>query len=218
MRVTHATLLGLVVCAGGALGGQETGLARQTAVVERQRAAAVRNEESLRRQAAAVLRQQLALRAGSSRAPIPEPTVESCSPVLPAVVDHLIEQVSAHHAVPSRLVQAVIQQESGFHPCAVSPKGAQGLMQLMPQVSAALGVRDPFDPAENIAAGTRLLRSLLDRYNGNLALALGAYNAGPTRVDRAQGVPVIPETQHYVQQILQRTGLPVVLPGPDREP
>jgi soluble lytic murein transglycosylase-like protein len=95
-----------------------------------------------------------------------------------------------------------MKQESGFRPCAVSPKGAIGLMQIMPATAAQFNVKNPFNPKENVDVGARLLKELLGRYNGNLAFALGAYNAGPSRVDEAGGVPNIPETTDYVERIL----------------
>ncbi len=106
--------------------------------------------------------------------------------------------------VDPELVRAVIAQESGFRPCAVSAKGAIGLMQLMPATIEELEVQDALDPGQNIDAGTRLLRRLLDRYNGDLALALAAYNAGPARVDDANGIPPISETMQYVSDLLKK--------------
>jgi soluble lytic murein transglycosylase-like protein len=96
----------------------------------------------------------------------------------------------------------VIQQESGARPCAVSSKGALGLMQLMPATSDQFGVNDPFDAEQNINAGARLLRQLLTRYSGDVSKTLAAYNAGPGRVDQTDGIPSIPETVHYVSSIL----------------
>ncbi len=105
------------------------------------------------------------------------------------------------------LVHAVIGAESAFNPWAVSRKGAQGLMQLMPRTASALGVRDSFNPRDNIEGGVRHLRYLLDRYSGNVSLALAAYNAGEGAVDYYGGIPPYPETQQYVQKILQRGGV-----------
>ena len=102
------------------------------------------------------------------------------------------------------LVHAVIEQESGFRPCAVSSRGARGLMQIMPATAGELGLDDPFDPLANIVAGAKYLRQLLDRYHGDLFRALGAYNAGPAAVDEAAGIPEIPETRDYVTSIVQK--------------
>ena len=107
-----------------------------------------------------------------------------------------------HAAGLAGLLRAVIGQESAFHPCAVSSKGAQGLMQLMPEVASRLGVKDIFDPKQNVEAGAQYLKELLDKYKGDLSRALAAYNAGPAAVDQANGIPDIPETREYVESIL----------------
>jgi soluble lytic murein transglycosylase-like protein len=125
--------------------------------------------------------------------------------VLPgAAVEPMIQDVAKAHAVEPDLLRAVIEQESGYRPCAVSSKGAQGLMQLMPATAAELGVADPFDPKDNMEGGARFLKMLLDKYKGDLAQALGAYNADPSRVDQAGGVPNILETRNYVDSILRK--------------
>ena len=108
------------------------------------------------------------------------------------------------HSLDPDLVQAVVAVESGFRPDAVSPKGAQGLMQLMPYTARALGVKDTFDPAANLDGGTRYLRALLARYNGDVSRALAAYNAGEGAVARHGGVPPYPETLAYVRKVLER--------------
>ena len=112
-----------------------------------------------------------------------------------------------------KLVSAVIQAESGFNPRAVSRKGAQGLMQLMPTTAATLGVRNSFDPRQNIDGGVRHLRSLIDRFANNLPFALAAYNAGEKAVVQYRGVPPYPETQDYVTKVLYFYGAPVVQGG-----
>ncbi|HLX44951.1 MAG TPA: lytic transglycosylase domain-containing protein [Bryobacteraceae bacterium] len=116
----------------------------------------------------------------------------------------MIDEVSKKQGVDATLVREVARQESGFRPCAVSIKGAQGLMQLMPATQAQFQVSDPFDAKQSLEAGSKLLKQLIDRYQGDLAKALGAYNAGAGRVDREGGVPNIPETQSYVFSILNR--------------
>jgi len=117
-----------------------------------------------------------------------------------------IREISGRYGVDPVLVHAVIGAESAFNPWAVSRKGAQGLMQLMPRTASALGVRDSFNPRDNIEGGVRHLGYLLDRYSGNVSLALAAYNAGAGAVDYYGGIPPYPETQQYVQKILQRGG------------
>ena len=122
---------------------------------------------------------------------------------LPAdlVYEPLIQEAAEFHGVDANLVRAVVRTESGFDSMAVSSAGAQGLMQLMPALSEELGVMDPFDPRENVFAGVRYLRWLLDEHDGNETLALASYNAGPGAVMRYQGVPPYPETRHYVKTI-----------------
>jgi soluble lytic murein transglycosylase-like protein len=115
--------------------------------------------------------------------------------------DAEIDAASAQEGVDPALVRAVVAHESGFDANATSPAGAQGLMQLMPATARGLGVTDAYDPQQNIAGGTHLIKTLLDRYDGNLSLALAAYNAGPGAVDRFGGVPPYGETQAYVRDV-----------------
>ena len=118
-----------------------------------------------------------------------------------------IQEIAHQHGLSPALIEAVVRTESGFDPTAVSPKGAGGLMQLMPRTASALGVVDRFDPRENISGGVRHLRYLLDRYQGSVGLALAAYNAGEGVVDAYRGIPPYPETQQYVQRVLRQAGL-----------
>ena len=115
---------------------------------------------------------------------------------------HHVRTFSDARKLDPRFVQAVIAVESNFNPRAVSRKGAAGLMQLMPETARRYGIDDPFDPMQNVSAGTRHLRILLDRYAGDLELTLAAYNAGETAVERHGGVPPYPETQAYVKKVL----------------
>jgi len=117
-----------------------------------------------------------------------------------------IEHTATRYGVDHRLVQAVVQVESGGNPRAVSPKGAQGLMQLMPARATLLGVADAFDPRANLDGGVRHLKELLLRYDGNVRLALAAYNAGEDAVRLHGGVPPFPETQEYVRKVLSLYG------------
>ncbi len=117
-------------------------------------------------------------------------------------VGGLLDQAAARYGISSSLVRAVAGAESGLNPGAVSSKGAQGVMQLMPATAAQYGVTDPFDPGQNIDAGAHLLSDLLRRYNGDVSLALAAYNAGPGNVSKYGGVPPFPETQNYVRKIM----------------
>jgi soluble lytic murein transglycosylase-like protein len=130
-----------------------------------------------------------------------------CDPIPQAQLQPMVAGAARKEGIDPRIVQGVMQQESGFKPCAESPKGAMGLMQLMPSTASQLAVSNPWDPEQNIFAGARYLKQLIDRYKGDLPLALGAYNAGPGRVDAAGGVPAIAETQNYVNSIMSK--LPV---------
>jgi len=124
------------------------------------------------------------------------------APVPPEQIDALVNQNAAIWQVDPALVKAVIANESGFDAAATSPVGAQGLMQLMPETAAAMGVRDPYDAAQNVAGGTRYLRAMLDRFKGDTRLAIAAYNAGPGAVEKYGDVPPYAETHNYVDNVL----------------
>jgi|SRR5579883_3186598 len=137
----------------------------------------------------------------------------AAAPAKPVPVDPkvLIDEAALKTAIPRKLLHSVVAAESAYQPNAVSPKGAIGLMQLMPATAAQYGA-DPKDPAQNVAAGTAYLRDLLLKYNGDVAAALAAYNAGPGAVDRYHGVPPYNETRSYVGKIIrnwQNTPQPV---------
>ena len=117
--------------------------------------------------------------------------------------DDLITKASKRHGISFPLLKAIIRAESDFNPKAVSKKGAMGLMQIMPQNFKLLGLKDPFNPSQNIDAGARYFRQLYDRFDGKLALSLAAYNAGPTAVDRYKTIPPYEETEEYVRRVLK---------------
>lgn len=123
-------------------------------------------------------------------------------PSAAAPVEQLVNANAGRYGVDPALVKAIIANESGFDPNATSKTGAQGLMQLEPQTASSLGVTDAYDPRQNIWGGTRYIRNLLDRFHGDLPLAVAAYNAGPEAVERYGGIPPYAETQNYVQNVL----------------
>jgi soluble lytic murein transglycosylase-like protein len=164
-------------------------------------------EASLAKQRASV--QVQAKTAGAPSVPwsdsaTPTATTAPCDPMPRAEIDRLIAEVASAQKIDASIVREVAREESGFRPCAVSPKGAAGMMQLMPATQASLQVGDPFNARASLEGGSKLLKQLLDRYHGDLKLALSAYNAGSGRVDQAGGVPAIAETRKYVAEILAR--------------
>ena len=156
---------------------------------------------------------EIALPAGHVRGYVPDEVVEEVEKAAAealakagpsADLRKLAIEAARRHGLDPELVLAVAGVESAFQVRAVSPKGAQGLMQLMPGTARDLGVTDPLDPAANLDGGTRYLRDLIAKYNGDLTKALAAYNAGPGAVARHQGVPPYRETQDYVKKVLRR--------------
>jgi soluble lytic murein transglycosylase-like protein len=140
---------------------------------------------------------------------VPDEIVEEVAKAVPATADPndmraLAVATAKRHGLDPDLVLAVISVESAFRKDAVSPKGAQGLMQLMPGTARELGVTDAFDPAQNLDAGTRYLNSLLEEFKGDIRLAIAAYNAGPNAVKRHGGVPPYRETRQHVEKVLER--------------
>ena len=129
----------------------------------------------------------------------PPPIIERA--VNPRDYDPFVKEAALAFDLDPRLIRAVIQAESAFDPWAVSRAGAQGLMQLMPELSKEFGVNDPFDPRQNILGGAEYLKQLLDRFDGNMELALAGYNAGPTVVARYAAIPPFKETRRYVKTI-----------------
>jgi Transglycosylase SLT domain len=187
----------------------------QEDAVAKQRSAATAMQESLAKQRASVQQRMGTTGAGTffvlpraeslggvtGSLPAP-PSVPICAPLPDPEVESLVGETAKRDGVNSDLLRTVMQQESGFRPCAVSSKGALGLMQLMPTTAEQFGIANPFDAASNVDAGARFLKQLLNRYGGDVPKALGAYNAGPSKVDAAGTVPAIPETMEYVRQIL----------------
>jgi transglycosylase-like protein with SLT domain len=169
--------------------------------------------ESIRKQRDS-LRQQLGINIEATTSDFefltpPTPLIESdCTPLESSEVEPLISVAAKKQSLSPQLLRAVIRQESGFKPCAVSSKGAQGLMQLMPETATQLHVIDPFDPAQNVDAGAAFLKQMLKKYNGDLRLALAAYNAGSGRTDQLDPSQYPLETQDYLARILAEVGNP----------
>lgn len=147
----------------------------------------------------------------SQEAPVaqnaPDSSAEVAAPGAPAIVppeqiEKLVGSNAAQFGVDPALVKAIIANESGFNANATSNVGAQGLMQLMPGTASGLGVTNAYDPAQNVWGGTKYIKGLLDRFNGDPRLAIAAYNAGPGAVEKYNGVPPYAETQNYVQNVL----------------
>jgi len=142
--------------------------------------------------------------AGAVRGFVPDEVLDEVASPAGGDLREIAAAAARRHGLDPELVLAVVAVESGFRPGAVSPKGAQGLMQLMPRTAASLGVEDAFDPAQNLDGGARHLGQLLTLYGGDLTRALAAYNAGEGAVERHGGVPPYRETRAYVKKVLQR--------------
>jgi len=175
-----------------------------TKASEQQRTSAARQRESILKQAA-MLGVRLTPAAAESP-PVAETaaTGPPCDVMSPETAAPFIENAAKAQELEPRLLRAIIEQESGFRPCAISSKGAKGLMQLMPDTAQDLGVQDPFDPHQNIEAGAKYFKQLMTKFDRDLSKALAAYNSGPTTVDQAGGVPDIAETRQYVDSILRK--------------
>jgi len=139
-----------------------------------------------------------------TRRPLPDQGVEASAGKAPLSFSEVLNRISSEYGIPPKLVIAIIQVESQGNPKAISPAGALGLMQLMPEVIKACGVEDPFDPVANLLAGVRHLNYLLLEFSGNLTMALSAYNAGSARVRQYGGIPPFPETWKFVNSVLRR--------------
>jgi soluble lytic murein transglycosylase-like protein len=210
-------LTGLAVLLSAPVWAQTSPTPEDAAAKQRNAAAAM--QESLGKQRAAIERQMGTAATGSffvlpraaslggvtgslAAPPAMMPVEAECDPLPAPEVDSLVGDTARRDGLSVDLLRSVMKQESDFRPCAVSSKGAMGLMQLMPETAAQFGIQDPFDAASNVDAGARLLKQLLTRYSGDVPKALGAYNAGPAKVDAAGAVPAIPETLEYVRRVL----------------
>lgn len=202
----------IILVAANVVAQSPDSLARQLAAAARQREG---SEQSLHRQQASVARQRAAADRLHSDEPwtaaVAEPGAWAGASFDPACRSLEADEARTHFqaeeqrdGLPAGLLEAVAQQESALYPCAVSRAGAVGLMQLMPATASEFGVDNPLDPWQSLQAGGQFLKLLLDRYGGDLTLALGAYNAGPSRVDFYGGIPPIAETQNYVDSVLTR--------------
>ena len=166
--------------------------------MEKQRAAIAIQREAVRKQSE-MGAQWRGVTPSETEAPAAD-----CDPIADPELSPLIDKAAKQHQLQPKLIRGVIEQESAFRACAISSKGAKGLMQLMPATIDQFKVTDVFDPQQNIEAGATFLRQLLDKYKGDTKLALAAYNAGPATVDKTGGIPDIKETQDYVEQIMEK--------------
>ena len=165
--------------------------------MEKQRASITLQRETVRKQMGMAVRWQ-------EEPPGEDSPSWDCPPVADPELAPLIESAAKLHQVEPKLIRGVIEQESAFHACAISSKGAKGLMQLMPATIEQFKVEDAFDPEQNIEAGATYLRQLMDKYKGDLKLVLAAYNSGPATVDKTGAIPDIKETQDYVEGVMKK--------------
>ena len=173
------------------------------AALDKQRAAAQIQREAVRKQA------ELAGPRPLKRTLVAAPAEPLCDPIADSVVNPLVEAAAKSSALEPKLLRAIIQQESGFRPCAVSIHDAMGLMQIKQPIAEQFGAADPFDPKQNIEAGAKYLKQLIDKFKGDTARALGAYRIGP------DGPANSPEVRDYVDAILRKITTP---PAPPRTP
>ncbi len=182
-------------------------------MVQQQRSVAIQIQSIERQRAAAGQPPERSPSAGpvwAQEEPAPaRPPAADCVPVSPMALESVVQSAAATYRIAPNLIHAVIRQESGGYPCAVSDKGAMGLMQLMPATAVLMGASEPFDVKQNVTAGTRLLADLMQRYQGDINRVLGAYNAGTAAVDHAGGTPPFPETLNYVHSILEQIKAPL---------
>lgn len=166
--------------------------------IQKQLEAARIQREAVRRQA------EMAAQYRAALPPLAPVVTADCDPLPASEITPIVDAAAQGNGVQTALLRGVIEQESGGRPCAVSARGARGLMQLMPATMEQFHVSDAFDPKQNVEAGARFLKQLLDKYKGDLSLALAAYNAGPGTVDQVNGIPDIAETKDYVRSIMKK--------------
>lgn len=190
----------------------EAALKQQRASLEKQRQAIhtqLGGKAAASESAAISVEQFITPLAAPNQNPLSQLTLNQpdCPPLDSSKINELVSAAAQKQSLDPALLKAVIKQESGFKPCVISVKGAQGLMQLMPTTARELHVNNAFDPVQNVQAGAAYLKQLLDRYRGDLRLALVGYNAGPVRADQGKDTPYPLETQNYVTSILADLGI-----------
>jgi len=199
----------LAMAAAAATAQTPDSIARQRAAIERQRASARQQVRAPSQSAGffTVPWDEPLPRSAVVASAAPEGEAE-CEPVPQDQIEPMVREAAEREGLTPNLLRAVIEKESSYLPCAVSSAGAEGLMQLMPDTAAGLGVQNPFDARQNVDGGAKYLKQMIDRYGGNLLLGLAAYNAGPGRADNAGAFPLPAETTSYISDILQKLGRP----------